>query len=81
MKINEFITNFLNEIELSSTEGEYGFITEDFNFRNFEEWDSLAALCIISMIGNKYGVSITGSEMKNAQTLKDLFEIIKFKKG
>lgn len=81
MEIKEFITNCLNEIEPFPTEEEYGPITEDFNIRDFQGWDSLTALCIQAMIENKYGVSITNSEIKNIQTFKDLFEIIKIKKG
>jgi len=81
MEINELITNCLNEIEPIPTEEEYGSITEDFNFREFEGWDSLTALCIQAMIENKYGVPITNPEIRNAQTFKDLFELIKTKKG
>ena len=81
MEINELITNCLNEIEPIPTEEEYGPITENFNFRDFEEWDSLTALCFQAMIENKYKVSITNPEIRNAQTFKDLFELIKIKNG
>jgi acyl carrier protein len=81
MEINELIQNFINEIDPIPTEEEYGPITEDFNFRDFEGWDSLTALCIQAMIENKYRVTITNPEIRNAQTFKDLFELIKTKKG
>ena len=81
MEINELITNCLNEIDPFPTEEKYGPITEDFNFRTFEGWDSLTALCIQAMVENKYKTTITNPEIRSAQTFKDLFELIKTKKG
>ena len=81
MEIKDFIQNFINEIEPTPTEQEIELITENSDFRNFEGWDSLTALCIQVMIENTYGVTITNSEIREAKTFNDIFQIIKRKKG
>lgn len=46
-------------------------------YRNLEEWSSLKALYIIAMVDEGYNVSLKGDDIRNAQTLEDIFNIIK----
>ena len=40
--------------------------------RDFESWDSLAALSIIAMLDSSYGVRAGAEELKNLKTVGDL---------
>ena len=49
-------------------------------FKNLDEWSSLMALSIISMIDEEYDISIGGSDIRNAKTIEDLYRIVENKK-
>lgn len=44
--------------------------------RDFAEWDSLSALSVIAMLHSDYGVSVGASDLKNASTAEDLYELV-----
>jgi acyl carrier protein len=48
-------------------------------FRDIEEWSSLLALSVIAMVDEKYHVSLTGDDIRNSQTIEDIFNIAKLK--
>lgn len=76
MEVNNFISKFeeqFDEIEQNS-------ISLETEFRSIAEWSSLSALLIISMIDSEYNVSITGDDIRNAITVKDLFKIVSTQK-
>lgn len=75
MEIKEFIENFANQFdETDSAE-----ITAATNFRELEEWSSLIALSIIAMVDEEYDVTLKGDDIKNANTVEDLFNAVKAK--
>ena len=43
---------------------------------DFEEWDSLAILSIISVIGSDYNKTVTVNDIKKAKTIKGLKGLI-----
>lgn len=45
-------------------------------FREYEDWDSLAYLSVIAMMDEEYGVQIEGTEFKKLRTIQDLFDAI-----
>ena len=45
------------------------------------EWDSLAALGVILMCDTEYGVTITGADLKAAETVGDIFGVVLAKKA
>jgi acyl carrier protein len=47
----------------------------------FETWDSLSALSVIVMIERDYKVTLSGSEMKGAKTVQDLYELVTQKRS
>ncbi len=47
----------------------------------FEEWDSLSILTLISFIDKEYGVNLYTSDIKKTKTVKDLTDLIKAKQG
>ena len=78
MEINNFTQNFINSFDETPTNIE---INGNTNFRDLDGWDSLTALSIMAMVDDEYGISITGDEIKKSNTINDLFEIVKNKKG
>jgi len=56
-------------------------VTMDTDFRDIDDWDSLTALGIISMIDDEYSVKLSGEELKSSKTVMDIFNIVKTKVG
>lgn len=72
MDIKEFIQNFADQLDDTDAE----VLTPETEFRELDDWSSLAALSIIAMIYEEYGVSIDNETFKSAKTIQDLFYII-----
>ena len=47
------------------------------NFRDFEEWNSLANLSLVAMLDDEFGVVIDNQKFKEMNTLQEVFEEIK----
>lgn len=75
MDIKEFVENFANQFD----ETDPSEITATTNFRELEEWSSLIALSIIAMVDEEYDVTLKGDDIKNANTVEDLFNTVNAK--
>ena len=75
LNIEHFIKNFSDQFD----ETDFEVFKFDTKFRELDEWDSLIALSLIAMTDEEYGVKLTGNDIKNSETLFDLFEVIKSK--
>ena len=76
MDKNKFIEDFtsiFDEVEVS----EVIMATE---FKNFEEWSSLAALGLLAVIEEEYDVALTHNDIKNAVTVEDIYNIVQNQK-
>lgn len=51
-------------------------VKEDDVLENFEEWDSLSVLTIISHISTTYNKIFTAKDIRGCKTAKDLFSMI-----
>lgn len=76
MEIKDFIEKFAEQFE----DTEVSVFKEDTKFKTLDEWTSLMALSIMAMIDEEYDVRVKGNDIKNAVTIKDLFEIVKANK-
>ncbi len=77
MDINQFIEKFaeqLDEVEASD-------LSPETKFHDLEEWTPLEALCVISMASDEFGVQLTNPELKKAETIEDVYNLILTKKG
>ncbi|MDR1399619.1 MAG: acyl carrier protein [Treponema sp.] len=72
MEIERFIDLFAAEFD----ETDRSVFTAETEFKALEEWDSMLALIIMTMVDNKYGVTLRANDLKKAITIKDLFETI-----
>ena len=75
MEIKEFIQHFAEQFEETDTNE---FIAQT-NFRELVEWSSLIALSIIAMVDEEYDVTLKGEDIRNAQTIEDLFNTVNSK--
>ena len=73
MEINDFIKNFAEQFD----ETEPNVFTAETAFRELEEWDSFLALAVMAMIKSEYDINLTAEEMRNANTVQDLFNSVK----
>ena len=75
MDIQEFVAHFAEQF--ADTDSRV-FVPET-KFRELEEWSSLLALSIIAMVDEEYDVALKGNEMKAANTIQELFDIVRAK--
>ncbi|HWB64304.1 MAG TPA: acyl carrier protein [Chitinophagales bacterium] len=54
-------------------------IKPETEFRKLEEWGSMMALIVIATIDADFGKTVTSDDLKNANTVADLFGIVKNK--
>ena len=71
----EFINNFADQFD----ETEASIFTLETRFRELDEWSSLNALAVLNMIGKKYSVILKPEEMKAANTVQELFDLVQSK--
>jgi acyl carrier protein len=69
----------IDQIESEFEEVVPGTIKPDSSFRELPGWSSMHALILIALIDNEYDILLTGAELKNLQTVQDLFDIIQAK--
>lgn len=72
MEINDFIKNFADQFDDTDASE----ITAETNFRDLEEWSSMIGLSVLNMSEKKYGVTLTFDELKRANTVQELFDVI-----
>lgn len=75
MDKKEFIEKFADLFE----ETDKSEITDDVKFKELDEWSSIMALNVIAMVDEEYDVMLKGDDIRSAQTLNQLFEIVQSK--
>ena len=72
MTLEEFVEAFAEEFDETPVEE----FSPDTDFKSLEEWSSLTALSIISMIDEQMEKDTTGDDLRVCTTIKDLFELV-----
>lgn len=75
MELNEFIENFANQFD-DTDASEFKAETV---FKELDEWSSLVALSVIAMVDEEYDITIKGDDIRNANTIEDLYNAVKAK--
>ncbi len=73
MDIQNFINNFASQFD-DTDASEFAAETR---FRDLEEWSSFLALSIMAMVKSEYDVALTAQEMRDAQTIQELYDVVK----
>ena len=76
MELNEFIENFASQFD----ETDASEFTAETVFHELEEWSSLIALSLIAMVDEEYDITLKGDDMRKAETIGELFNIVEAKK-
>ena len=75
MEINSFIEHFAEQFN----DTDVGEFKAETVFRDIEEWSSLIALSIIAMVDEEYEVILKGDDIRNTNTIEELFNVVKSK--
>ena len=71
MEISKFIELFAELFD----ETDVTVFTVETEFKKLDEWSSLIALSVIAMVDEEYGITIQGEDIRNANTIADLFNV------
>lgn len=72
MELNDFIKNFAGQFDETPME----LFSPKTVYKELEEWNSLTALSIISMIDEEYEKTITGANLRAASTIEELYSLV-----
>ena len=75
MDIKNFIENFADQFD-DTDSSEFKAETV---FKELDEWSSLIALSVIAMVDEEYDITIKGDDIRNSNTIEDLFNAVKAK--
>ena len=75
MELNEFIAHFAEQFD----ETDASEINAETVFKELDEWSSLIALSVIAMVDEEYDITIKGDDIRNSNTIEDLFNAVKAK--
>ena len=70
MTINEFIEKFAEAVEIEDA----SVLSANTEFRNLEEWSSLAYLSVIALLDEEFDVQIEMEDFKKLKTIQEVFD-------
>ena len=73
MEIKDFIENFANQFD----DTDVSVFSAETRFRELDEWSSLLALSVLAMVDEEYDVQLKADQMRKANTVQELFDIVK----
>ncbi|HHX70541.1 MAG TPA: acyl carrier protein [Gallicola sp.] len=76
MEKEKFLVKFAEQFD----ETDVSEIMLDTVFKNLEEWSSLTALSIIAMCDEEYSIKVTGEDIRNIETVEDLYKLVNSRK-
>lgn len=72
MTLEEFIKLFAAEFDNTAED----VFTVKTNYKSLDEWSSLVALSIISMVDEEFDKRLTGADLRSMDTIEDLYNLI-----
>lgn len=72
VSIEEFTSQLASEFE----DIDPSTITPNTNYREIKNWSSMYALIIIAFVDANYDVQLNAENLKNSQTIKDIYDIV-----
>ena len=70
MRINDFIEKFAEAVEIEDASA----LSANTEFRNLEEWNSLAYLSVIALLDEEFNVQIEMADFKKLNTIQEIFD-------
>lgn len=75
MDRDDFLAKFAEQFE-DTDPNEIQFETK---FHSIAEWSSLIGMCVLAMARTEYNKTISGAELKECDTVEDLYQLINTK--
>lgn len=75
MTLDEFVKAFAAEFDETPEES----FKADTRYKELDEWGSLVALSIISMVDDEMDKRVTGADLRNCSTIEELFHLVESK--
>jgi len=70
------IEEFTNQLAAEFEDIDPSTITPSTNYREIKNWSSMYALIIIAFVDANFDVQLNADNLKNSQTIKDIYDII-----
>ena len=74
LTIGEFIEKVKETLEVTDDN-----ITAETGIRDFPNWSSMNALILIAMFETEFDATLTGDDLRNCQTVRDLYNLLSHK--
>ena len=75
MTLDEFVKAFAAEFDDTPEEN----FKADTCYKDLDEWGSLVALSIISMVDDEMDKRLTGADLRKCNTIEELYQLIEAK--
>lgn len=75
MTLDEFVKAFAAEFDDTPEET----FKPETHYRELDEWGSLVALSIISMVDDEMDKRVTGADLRNCNTIEELYNLVESK--
>lgn len=72
MTLDEFVEKFAAEFDETPADS----FEASTQFKKLDEWGSLVALSIISMIDEELDKRVTGADIRKCDTIEDLYKLV-----
>lgn len=72
MDLNEFVNLFAEQFDDTPAEA----FKADTNYKSLDEWSSLVALSVISMIDEEFEKRVTGADIRSCTTIEELYNLV-----
>jgi len=75
LEINSFIKQFEDTIADLPPDS----IRPETDFKNLQQWDSLAMLSLLAKLDSEYNVTLTAEELNSCNNVMELYELVESK--
>ena len=73
MELKEFIKKFALQFEDEDPQS----FNADTDYHELDSWSSMTSLMVVAMIYQEYGVELDSQDVRNSDTIEDLYELVK----
>lgn len=70
--MEEFIEKFASLFPVTSKDE----INGDTEFKYLDDWSSMTTLSLVAMVEDDYGITLSSNDIRNTDTVSELFELI-----
>lgn len=72
MELKDFVALFAEQFDDTPAEA----FSASTDYKTLDEWGSLVALSVISMVDEEFEKRITGADIKKCTTIEDLYNLV-----